>query len=176
MISRKKCLRLLDKYGIQGDVLKHILKVEEIATFIGTQLKQKGIIVNLKLLSAGALLHDIGKLVADHTKMEHVEAGTIILRGEGFPELAEICKKHAIYAFLKNETTPISWEEKIVNYADKRVLGDVFVSLEDRLVYLRKNLEKKNYSFKVIEKKLKIVEKEIFDVFDESLLEKKFKI
>lgn len=164
MISRNDCLKLLDKYGIEGDVLQHSLKVEEVAVFLGKKLKEKNVDVNLDLISRGALLHDIGKVVADHTKMDHVEAGTVVLRGEGFYDLADICRTHAIYVFIDKTSLLVSLEQKIVNYADKRVLGDKLVSLDERLVYLKKRYIDDEQSFLEIKKNLEVLEKEIFDV------------
>ena len=164
MLSRNDCLKLLDKYGIEGNVLEHSLKVEEVAIFLAKRFKEKNVDVNLELVSRGALLHDIGKVVADHTKMNHIDAGTIILRGEGFYDLAEICRTHAISFFIDKNFLLVSLEQKIVNYADKRVLGDKLVSLNERLVYLKKRYISDEQTFLEIKKNLEFLEKEIFDV------------
>lgn len=160
-IKLKKCRDLLDKYGIYGKVLKHVKKVEEIATHLGAKLKEKEKNINLNLITTSALLHDIGKKVADCTKMNHIEAGTIILKGEELPEHAEICRTHSIYAFYNDEEYPKTWEAKIVNYADKRVIEDKIVTLDERLNYFRKKINKNHIN--KIEKNLKLLEKEIFE-------------
>ena len=138
MISRKDCLNLLDKHGIQGKVFNHILKVEQIAVFLGEKLKEKGIDINIDLLRASALLHDIGRNLADHTKMDHVEAGVIILRGEGLSEIADIIRKHSINAIVEEDKIPVTWEEKLVYYADKRACEDQLISIDERISDLKK--------------------------------------
>ncbi|MFP4567653.1 MAG: HD domain-containing protein [Candidatus Woesearchaeota archaeon] len=160
-ITPKTCYQLLDKYGIDGNVLKHVKKVEKIATHLGKKLKEKEKNTNLNLITTSALLHDIGKKLANHTKMNHIEAGTIILKGEELPEHAEICRTHSIYAFYTDAEYPKTWEAKIVNYADKRVIEDKIVTLDERLNYFRKKINKNH--IKKIEKNLKLLEQEILE-------------
>ena len=59
-----------------------------------------------------------------------------------------------------------TWEEKIVFYADKRVVDDKIVSLEERLKYIKNRYahinEKLMDKYSEIEKKILILENEIF--------------
>jgi len=169
MINRENCLKLLDKHGIQGKVLNHILKVEKIAVFLGEKLKEKGFLIDIELLQASALLHDIGKNYADHSKMNHVEAGEIILKSEGFPEVAEIIRKHSINAIVEEDKVPRTWEEKLVYYADRRAKEDQLVSVDERISDLKKRYPDINSFIDNAEPKIKLLEKEIFEKIDVSI-------
>jgi hypothetical protein len=52
---------------------------------------------------------------------------------EKYPELALTIKKHRYMAMLDRKTRPTTWEEKIVYYADMRVMRDKIVPLKTRL-------------------------------------------
>lgn len=166
MMTQNKWLKLLEKHGIQGGALRHSLEVNRIAVFLGKKLKESGIDITLELLDAASLLHDIGKRLADETDMGHVEAGVKILKDEGFPQIAEIIRKHSISAIVEEDETPVTWEEKLVFYADKRVRGDELVSLDERLADLRERYPELIGLLEKAEPKLRLLEKEIFDRID----------
>ena len=166
MPTRDDCLRLLEKHGIRGRVLKHSLEVNRIAVFLGKKLEESGIDINIELLDAASLLHDIGKRLADETDMGHVVAGVRILEEEGFPQVAEIVGKHSITAIVEGDKTPVTWEEKLVFYADKRVRGDELVSLDERLADLRKRYPEMIDLLEKAEPNIRSLEKEIFDRID----------
>lgn len=176
MVARNDCLRLLEKHGIQGEVLRHSLEVNRIAVFLGKKLKESGIDLNLELLEAASLLHDIGKMLADETDMGHVEAGVKILKDEGFPQIAEIIRKHSISAILEEDRIPITWEEKLVYYADKRVRGDELVSIEERIADLRRRYPELTALLEKAEPKIRLLEKEIFDRIDADVELKELKL
>jgi len=62
----------------------------------------------------------------------HEEIACEILRSD-YPELALVIKRHRYMAILDEKEKPRTWEEKIVYYADKRVMHDRIVSLKERL-------------------------------------------
>jgi putative nucleotidyltransferase with HDIG domain len=159
MINRKKCLYLLKKYNVKDNLLRHSLKVNEISMFIGKKLKAKGEKIDLELLECGSLLHDIGKPLGDKLRIDHIEAGVKILTEESLNYIIPILTKHYIGEVNELRT----WEEKIVYYADKRVMEDKLVSIDERL----DDLEKRYPGLKEIitksEPKIKKLEKEIFD-------------
>ncbi|MDD5178488.1 MAG: HD domain-containing protein [Candidatus Nanoarchaeia archaeon] len=159
MINRKKCLYLLKKYDVKDNLLRHSLKVNEISMFIGKKLKAKGEKIDLELLECGSLLHDIGKRLGDKLQVDHIEAGVKILIKEKLNYIIPILTKHYIGAVNELRT----WEEKIVYYADKRVMEDVLVSLDERLKDLKKRYPWLKDIIKKSGPKIKRIEKEIFD-------------
>ena len=94
---------------------------------IAEWLEKKGIDVNKKLIIAGALLHDI-----ERAKDNHIARGVSLLKKLGFPEVAEVIKRHSLYKIENEEVQPHTFEEKIVFYADKRVIGNKVASLKER--------------------------------------------
>jgi len=159
--THKESLKLLKKYGIEGKVLDHCLIVNKIALFLGKKLKEKGKELNLKLLDAASLLHDIGKLRSDKTGKDHLEEGVNILNEEGFPEVAVLIGKHRLDKILNNSL--ITWEEKIIYYSDRR--GGLNLMLcNERFKDMLKRYPNMKEIIKKVKPKLKKLEKEIFDI------------
>ena len=87
--------------------------------------------VNRNLVIAAALLHDITKTKSLKTKEHHDASGGALLRELGFQKTAEIVEQHVVIQNL-NLTGRLE-EREIVFYADKRVLHDTIVTLEERM-------------------------------------------
>jgi uncharacterized protein len=92
----------------------------------------EGIYVDLCLIEAGAILHDIGR--SKSHEVDHAAIGGKILRSMGVSEeVARIVDRHVGAGIPDNEAqviglppgvyVPDTWEEKIVCYADKLVFG-----------------------------------------------------
>ncbi|MEA3515174.1 MAG: HD domain-containing protein [Nanoarchaeota archaeon] len=124
--SREKCIELLKDFNVPANVVRHSLAVAGLAMDIAKNLKHKGIDINLPLLEAAALLHDIAR----GRPGDHVLEGVKILSKLGYKEVAETAKTHGLYHFpdIKPETI----EQKILFYADKRVMEDKIVSVKKR--------------------------------------------
>ncbi len=58
----------------------------------------------------------------------HADAVADVLQGD-YPELAQVIRQHNYDSLF----TALTWEEKIVNYADKRVMHDQITDLATRL-------------------------------------------
>lgn len=168
MITHEEALKLLKKYGIGSKVLKHILKVNQISVYLAKKLKEKGVNVDVELTDIASLLHDIGKKLSDETPMNHVEAGVKILNDEGMQEIGEIIKKHSINAIVEEDNIPTTWEEKLIFYADRRVVEDQLVSLDERITDLRTRYpDIEEFLSKAIPK-IKELENEIFSLINTS--------
>jgi len=59
-------------------------------------------------------------------------ATAALLRNK-YPQLAQVVRKHRYTAISHQKDKPVTWEEKLVYYADKRVMHDRIVSLKKRL-------------------------------------------
>jgi putative nucleotidyltransferase with HDIG domain len=108
----------------------HSAMVAEIALFLGRHLNGYARGLDLGLLEAGALLHDIGKPQSLATGQRHHDLGAAMLDAWGYGSLAPIVRDH-VAMDLGRATGPIT-ESLLVNYADKRVKHDAIVTLEDR--------------------------------------------
>lgn len=159
--TKKQCFDIIKKYGLAPHIVAHSLAVAKLGVFLAERLKEKGICVDGNLVEAACLLHDVarpcdfgesdcnafaeqsyGFLPEDKTKWRqlkseyedlcHEEIAYELLRRE-YPELASTVKKHRYTAILDEKERPATWEEKIVYYADKRVMHDKIVPLKERL-------------------------------------------
>lgn len=133
----EKCIELLEKLGVRRDttVYKHSMKVRDVGMLLAGKLLSAGESVDLRLVEACTLLHDIRKydeireLRNGNLNYFHNIEGALTCEREGFPELKTIIENHrfynpALFAY------PI--EGKILCYADMRVKMDEIVSLVER--------------------------------------------
>ncbi len=132
--SAINCRQLLDKYNTPEHIISHCQMVWEVAQVLGEGMLRKDYPLDMALLQASCLLHDIGKYpsILNRSKFHDLH-GERILEQEGFPEVANIVGQHVILRSKRGD--PIK-EEHVLFYADKRVVHDEVVSLEDRFEYL----------------------------------------
>ncbi len=156
--TRAECFKLIRQYHVPSHIVKHNLAVSKLAVFLARQLKEKSLRVNVEQVDKACLLHDIVRIcdfkelnysrfnetVSKEDKAKwnqirhryhnlgHEDVAYEILKGK-YPTLALTVKKHRYMAMLNKDERPISWEEKLVYYADMRVMHDKIVPLKDRL-------------------------------------------
>ena len=130
--SRERCLALMDEYEMLQHIRDHSLKVCRVSMAIATALHEAGASIDLPLVEAGALLHDITKTKSLETKENHAETGEELLGKLGYSQTGKVVGEHIIPDDRGDMLTPA----EIVAYADKRVLHDKVVSLEERFNYL----------------------------------------
>lgn len=116
------------------NIVAHSIRVCQVATLLTDRLNAKGYDLNRCLIRAAALLHDITKTRSLKTSENHAHTGALYLHDRGFLEVADIVGQHVNLAGFHMEGGPTTAE--IVNYADKRVLHDKVVSLEERMDYI----------------------------------------
>ncbi|MFY9707402.1 MAG: HD domain-containing protein, partial [Desulfobacterales bacterium] len=115
-------------------IVRHSLQVCRVAELLVQQLGEKGRTLNQDLVQAAALLHDITKTRSLTTGEKHSESGCDLLVGRGYAEVGDIVRQHVKLDTYFDSDTPS--EAEIVNYADKRVLHDRIVSLDERMAYI----------------------------------------
>ncbi|MEM3396071.1 MAG: HDIG domain-containing protein [Thermoplasmata archaeon] len=143
--DEKACLEILRKAGCSQEVIAHTLFVKEVALKIASKCKQP---VNIELLVAGAILHDIGRAIT-HGVAHGVKGGEIARRFGLDERIVRIIERHvgggitreeAIKLGLGNEPlVPETLEEKIVCLADKLIAHDRIAGIEEEV----KKLEEK---------------------------------
>ena len=129
-----ECLDLMKRYNGMGNIIQHCIKVAEIALSISTALNRRGENLNLNVVEAAALLHDITKTRSFKTGENHADTGSRLLESMGYKEVGDIVRQH-----VRLDTYSVSdsiTEVEIVNYADKRVLHDQVVGLKERKAYI----------------------------------------
>ncbi len=124
----------MDKYGMLGNIRAHSIMVEKVATIIAQGVKRAGYNISMEKVTAGALMHDIGKTICLNSNSDHAEVGRKICIQNNFGEIAEIVGEHI--RLKKFESDNSLSEKEIIYYADKRVNHDKIVSIEERLEYL----------------------------------------
>ena len=153
--TREDCLDLLNKHNVAENIKKHCKAVSKVAVFLAKKLKENRIDVNVELVLAGSLLHDIGKEDGKPPK-GHSDKGYEILKDK-YPEIAEIIRVHAFFRVNELKT----WEQKIVNYADKRTKHGI-MTMKERLEDWQKRLQI-TLDSELVKKEFEL-EKQIFDV------------
>ena len=148
--TREECLKILKDSNVPDHIIAHSKQVCNFAMKVADLLEKKGININRDLVAAGALLHDIKKL----TEGDHIIEGYELVKSLGYPEVAQIIKKHGLVHVDSEEFVPKSWEEKIVFYADKRVKNDKIVSVDERFEYIKQRYKKEH-----VEKELNLTKK-----------------
>ena len=131
---RSECLHMLADMEMPDHIQAHSMLVCRVALLLTDDLWSAGVTLNRPLVKASALLHDITKARSFTTGENHSQTGGEYLSGIGFPEVGDIVRQHVILdAYFKGE---VPCEAEIVNYADKRVLHDQVVPLDDRMSYI----------------------------------------
>ncbi len=128
--SRTECLELLQRFDMPHHIRRHSLLVAEVALFLAARLNRNSSRLDLPLIEAAALLHDIGKVSCLLTGENHAELGALMLDGIVHPSVSRIVEEH-ISLTSSQVAGPVT-ESLIVNYSDKRVMHDQVVSVEER--------------------------------------------
>lgn len=132
-----ECFKLMNERCMNNDLILHTLDVLDRALELRENFGG-----DLKLVTAGAILHDIGRTVT-HDVSHGVEGGEIV-REKGWDEsLAKIVERHIGGGITKDEAAkqglpvrdylPETLEEKIVCHADNTAGGEErFLNLIER--------------------------------------------
>jgi len=115
---------LWKRYKTPEKVVRHCKAVAKKALAITGELENSGYRLDGELIRASALLHDIVRAEPDHT-----EKGARALTKEGYPSVAAIIAEHHFLNWRAGD--PVS-EKMVVYLADKLILGEKEVSLDER--------------------------------------------
>lgn len=139
----KTCEWMWEHYHTPAQVRAHCQAVCEQALKIGNMLNQNGCDLNLDVIQSAALLHDIAR-----GRSHHTEEGARILRREGYPELAEIIRRHHDLTKGDGEWNANAQpdETEVVYLADKLTQETRTVTLEERFADSRRRCENQDDS------------------------------
>lgn len=126
----------LAQQGVEGQLLAHVRLVARIAEHLAQRLADAGEPVDPVLAQRGGLLHDLAKVSAKAAARSHELMAGEILDAKGQPELAEIARRHALWAPLTEGQQPETWEQKLVYYADRIAQHGQLVGIDARMVDL----------------------------------------
>jgi tRNA threonylcarbamoyladenosine biosynthesis protein TsaE len=137
----------IDGINVLPNIRAHLELVAECAEKCSAALLKRQIIVRPKALRAAALLHDLFRFLdfpkdekkeeppswnafRDRFQSNHEKAAQEFLNEKGFPVIGSIIRTHG--APRKEDDKPITTEQKILSYCDKRALHDTLVSVDER--------------------------------------------
>ncbi len=159
----EKCYEILKTEGVPSHIIRHSEKVALISGVLGSALIEKGEDLDLQLLVAGGLLHDVKKFATLKTGENHAKAGERFIKELGYKEVARIVGAHVFFKPRKPYNKV--WPEEIVFYADKRVKHEEIVSLDERfedLILRYGKTEKRVARINFLYRFSKRIEKKIF--------------
>ena len=119
-----ECQATLEEIKTPPNVTGHGRRVAEVAEKLSLRLNAAGLQLNVALVRAAALLHDVAK-----GQPGHAEAGARILAELGFAEVGRVAGSHMDYEFPEGAALD---EAAIVYLADKLVQGNHIVPLAVR--------------------------------------------
>ncbi len=111
-------------------MINHCIAVTDLALEVAGKLQKKGLKVDMQLVEAGSMLHDLGRSKT-HT-VDHALIGAKIAQSLGLPDsVVKIIKRHVGAGITAQEANYLGWpkdayepqtlEEKVVSYADKLI-------------------------------------------------------
>jgi uncharacterized protein (TIGR00295 family) len=142
------CLRILEDEGCEEKVIEHSKLVEAVAVAFAEAINEKHTeVVNVRLVSTGALLHDLGR--ARTHDLGHVVVGVEMAEEKDIdPRVVEIIRRHVGGGLTKTDAVdlglpewdmiPQTLEEKIVCHADTLVGSTSRRTLKQTLKRIRK--------------------------------------
>jgi len=135
------CLSLMDEHAMLSNIRRHSFAVARVAERVHSRLARTVKTDDLpprQLVIAGALLHDIAKTPCLQNHCDHAEVGARICEQHGLFEVAEIVGEHVRlrrYDLQRYQRGSFLAKE-LIFYADKRIVHDAIVSLDERLEYI----------------------------------------
>lgn len=127
------CLKMMEDQGTTENLLQHVFAVSEAAYLLACMLADRGFEINPILAQRGGLLHDLDKLSAKRLKQPHSELSERILQQAGYPQLAQIARRHMILTILNDDLAPRTLEEKLVYYGDKVAVKSRMMGVNARI-------------------------------------------
>lgn len=132
--TKNECFRLIAHFKMLDHIVLHSKQVANVALFLTDQLNAKSCKLNRELVFAAALLHDITKTRSFKTGENHAQSGAQLISDLGYLEVGNIIGQHVHLKCFNDQAPPN--EAEVVNYADKRVLHENVVNLDERMDYI----------------------------------------
>jgi molybdenum cofactor cytidylyltransferase len=122
--TEAECMALLGKVSAGSAIIGHGRAVADLAMLFARKLNLAGYRLDINLLVAAGLLHDLAR-----TETNHAQAGARLLREAGFGAVADLVASHM--DLEPNEEEDINLKE-LLYLADKLVQGECRVTLAER--------------------------------------------
>ena len=66
--SKEECLRLMTQYGMLSHIVDHSIQVTRVALYLAKELRKRGQRIDVSLVEAASLLHDLTKAKSLRTR------------------------------------------------------------------------------------------------------------
>lgn len=120
----EECEAILEAQAVEPRIRRHCRAVAAFAVAMAERLIAAGVTLDLDLVRAGGLVHDVAK---GHPR--HAEIGAAMLRELGFASVAAVVARHMRLDFVDGD--PID-EAVVVHLADKLIMEERRVTLAER--------------------------------------------
>jgi CTP:molybdopterin cytidylyltransferase MocA/5'-deoxynucleotidase YfbR-like HD superfamily hydrolase len=138
------CAAILAAGTASPGLVAHSRAVAAVAGTIGAALNECGQHLCLRLVAAASMLHDVAR-----SEPDHAEAGARRLESLGYPRVAEVVRRHVelgtgtddVAREIADVRAADVDEAAVVYIADKLVLGDRVVALNERFAPRLRQLE-----------------------------------
>jgi putative nucleotidyltransferase with HDIG domain len=130
--DRERAEAILRSYQLPEGVVVHSQGVARVAAEAARLVDAAGIGVDVALVEAAALLHDIDKPHVRNSGEEHGIVAARWLTELGYEELAVPVASHPIACLLDDTRFPIGWPSVIVSVADRHV-AQVYLNTDARI-------------------------------------------
>jgi uncharacterized protein (TIGR00295 family) len=175
--SEEEALALHAKYGSNEVIVKHCKAVARVALVLAEGVQSRGRKVDIEVVFAGAMLHDIGRSRVQ--TVQHGFEGSRILADEGVDEaVVQVVRRHVGAGISSEESKslglpdfdyiPESVEEMLVCFADKMVDADKVRPFEEEV----RRFERKGHDVERLRALKKQVEAELGEDPEAFLFEK----
>lgn len=131
----QQCLQYLKEYNTPAHVVGHCKAVADTAYKIGKALNEHGYNLDLDLILAAGLIHDIARV-----ENEHWNRGAEFMEKMGYQQEADIIRVHMHYTEF-NPVDKIN-ETDLICLADKLVLEDQYAGVDRRMGYILEKAKK----------------------------------
>jgi len=124
---------LLKRFSLDRPLLNHCRAVARLALSFARRLNSAGCRLDMELVAAASLLHDVAR-----GRRDHAAEGALLIDELGYPGVAKIVAVHMDIRVAEDE--PVCPGE-VVYLADKMTQRDGYVSIEERFASRLKTLE-----------------------------------
>ena len=117
--TTEQCIKLLDEFNVPKNIKEHSFAVNRISISIAKKLKQAGVDIDLDLVNAASLLHDIDKIATLEEIEQHGEKGYKWLAERQHKKVGEIIRIKS--EIIREGRTIVHASSNIFNGDDKLI-------------------------------------------------------
>jgi len=130
---RADCYALWDRYAMLDNIRAHSEQVAGMAYALALRARDLGLDIYPEAVLAAGLLHDLAKTYTIHYGGNHAQLGAAwVMRETGNGPIAQAVLAHVFWPWAEDADTDDSFMLLAIAYADKRVMHDRYVPLEER--------------------------------------------